>query len=309
MPPVAAPRMDPRLLARMTGRLGDRKTIETISREIGDATAKTLCERLAKAVSVKAKIGSVDVSAGTRAAESDRYDENSALCEMTIAGWAEEDVLLSCRNGLVIACTEHLLGGESADGGSIDRPLSEIERDVAGVILAAFGEALRAAVKPTSAIPDCGAVFSGPLKRETDLDENDHVATVTVNIEIAGKAYSLDAVLPQHAVLKTTVARPLQPAGPTARPQWVEQLTQKVHTSNVTLQANVFLAPVTLAATSRLKPGDILPFRDEKDVRVLLKANGKNLFWCELGRAGNRYMLRLQERHGSEEDFIRQFTA
>jgi flagellar motor switch protein FliM len=300
--------MDPRLLARMTGRLGDRKTIETISREIGDAAAATLCERLAQAVSVKAKIGSVEVSAGTRAEESARYDESCALCEVTIVGWAE-DVLLSCQNSLVIASTEHLLGGEGAAEENMKRPLSQIERDVAGVILGALGEALRAAVKPTSISPDCGAVFTGPLKRETDLDENDHTATASITVEIGGRSYRLDAVMPQQAVLKTSVARPQEPTGPAARPQWVEQLTQKVHTSNVTLQANVFLAPVTLAATSRLKPGDVLPFRDEKDVRVLLKANGKNLFWCELGRAGNRYMLRLQERHGSEEDFMRQFTA
>lgn len=308
MPPATAHSMDPRLLARMTGHLGDRKTIETIGREIGDAIASTLSERLAQAVSVKAEIGSVEISAGTRAEESVRHDEHSALCEVTIAGWAD-DVLLSCRNGLVIACTEHLLGGEGAGNDGNERPLSEIERDVATVILSAFAEALRAAVKPASPAADCGVVFTGPLKRETDLDQNDHVATIGVTVGIGGRPHRLDAVVPQHAVLKTTVARPAQPARPAARPQWVEQLTQKVHTSNVTLQANVFLAPVTLAATSRLKPGDVLPFRDEKDVRVLLKANGKNLFWCELGRAGNRYMLRLQERHGSEEDFIRQLTA
>lgn len=300
--------VDPRLLARMTGRLGDDKAIEAITRDIGEVAAERLCKRLLDIVALRAELGSIDVSAGTRFDEAAGFDDDCALCEANLDGWAE-GVLLACDNTFVIACTERLLGGENAGQGDEARALTQIERDVAAVLLEAFGDALRSTVNPTTGKTECGAVFTGPLKREADLDENDHVATLTLRLEVSGRDYRCRAVLPQHILLKTQVAREETKSPREIRPRWVEQLTQKVHTSNVGLQAYVSLAPISLADTSRLKAGAVLPFRDEKDVRVLLKANGKNLFWCELGRAGERYMLRLRERHGSEEDFIRELTA
>lgn len=304
---ASAAAIDPRLIARMTGRMGDRRTIETTARILGESAGKDFAERLAATTGLDVEADELAVAIGTRAELATRFDTSAALCEAEIAGWSNA-FLLGCDNDFVIACTENLLGGDNAARKGEARALSEIERDVAGMVLSALASAFAASLR-TDAKAACGSVFAGPLQRESDHDDDAHVAELTMTVTMGAAHFTCRALLPQEALLKTKIA-PAQTADtPASAPEWVEQLTQTVHTSNVRLEADIALAPLSLAATSRLKAGDILPFADEEDLRVLLKANGKNLFWCELGRAGNRYMLRLSERHGSERDFIRELSA
>ncbi|WP_157928743.1 FliM/FliN family flagellar motor switch protein [Pararhizobium haloflavum] len=306
MTSAVQPRIDARLLARMTGQLGDRKTIAGIVTAIGEAICAPLTQKIFQATAIKLDCSLAGATEGTRAEMAAPFDGKSALCETTLTEWSD-DVVLACDGGLVIAATERLLGGTGA-AKSAARPLSDIERDVAFVLFEAFASALGTTVGATG--HECGFAFDGPLKRESDAREDAYAATLRLLVELDGRTYALQAVLPQDMLLKTVIQKPGAPEGTSQRaPKWVEQLTHKVHMSHVTMQANVALAPVTLSAASRLQPGDVLPFADEKDVRVLLKANGKDLYWCEFGKAGNRYMLRLQDRYGSEEDFIRQLTG
>lgn len=303
--------MDKALLARMTGRLGDRRTIDAIAGALGTEMALPLAEGAQKVTGATLEIELKSVTAGTKAEIAAGFDDTQVLCEAAIAGWCD-DLLLACDGRLAIALTERLLGG-TGEAPAASRPLSEIEQDVATLFFEQMIEAMKRAVGKTADehVGSCGTPFAGPLKREEDLSEDLFVACPTITIELAGTVYHATIVLPQHVALKTQVVstKPERRNETAQRPRWVEQLTQQVHTSSVSLQAEVDLAPVSLALASRLRAGDVIPFADERDVRVLLKANGKDLYWCEFGKSGDRYMLRLKDRYGSELDFIRQLAG
>lgn len=303
--------MDRDLLARMTGRLGDRRTIEAIAGALGTEMAVPLGKATQKVTGAALEVELASVDAGTKAEIAAGFDDTQVLCEAAIAGWCD-DLLLACDGRLAIALTEHLLGG-IGEAPKAARPLSEIEQDVAVLFFEQMVEAIRKTVGKTADehAGTCGTPFAGPLKREEDVSQDLFVASATIAIELAGAIYHATVVLPQFVALKTQVVatKPERRNEAVARPRWVEQLTQKVHTSSVTLQAEVGLTPVSLALASRLRAGDVIPFADERDVRVLLKANGKDLYWCEFGKSGDRYMLRLKDRYGSEQDFIRQLAG
>jgi flagellar motor switch protein FliM len=302
--------MDEALLARMTGSLGDGKTITSIGAALAEALRDVLKTRFRRATGISLKIEFDRVEAGTRAELLPGFHEDFMLCEASVESWCQE-LIFAVDGTLVIALTEKLLGG-TGEGPITPRALSEIERDVSAVLFDQLAISLQeVAGSLETGRTECATPFAGPLKREADTPASEYAATVWLAVEIGTDRYSIGAVVPQSVVLKTRIALPDAPAqaGREQKPRWAEQLTQKVNASSVQLQADVRLVPLSLGAASRLRPGDVIPFADEKDVRVLLKANGKNLFWCEFGKSGNRYMLQLQDRYGSEQDFIRQLTT
>lgn len=300
--------MDIALLARMTGRLGEAPVIEAQMAAIGKATADGLANALLQATSVPMSIAPETALQGVRADMAATFGAQDVLCETTIEGWSL-DLLLAVDSSFVIAITERLLGGES-DGVPASRPLSEIEQDVAKLLFETFAETMRKAVYPKCDRAICSNPFQGPLKRESDASSADFTAILVLDVTIGKASFKLRAMVPQAVVLKTKIAEPAAAAKTDNRPKhWTEQLSDKVQKSNVGLEARVRLVPLPLGTVAKLQPGSIIPFADEKDTRVLLRANGKDLFWCELGKSGERYMVRLQERHGSEEDLMKELTA
>jgi len=299
--------LDTALLARMTGRLGEASVIEAQMAAIGKATADRLAEALLQATSVAVSVVPETAPQGVRADMAATFGAQDVLCETTIEGWSL-DLLLAVDSAFVIAMTERLLGGES-DGVPASRPLSEIEQDVAKLLFETFAETLRKAVYPNCDRAICSNPFQGPLKRESDASSADFSAVLVLGVTIGKASFKLRAMVPQAVVLKTKIAEPATSKIDTRPKHWTEQLSEKVQKSNVGLEARIRLVPVSLGTVARLQPGSVIPFADTKDTRVLLRANGKDLFWCELGKSGERYMVRLQERHGSEEDLMKELTA
>lgn len=299
--------MDARLLARMTGRLGDAKTVEAILSALGDAIGDDLRDRLRKITGLPLETSDCVVDQGTCSQMALHFDEDHTLCETAIAGWCD-DLILGIDNTLAIACTEQLLGGTFADEVAV-RSLSDIERDVAAMIAEQVALALREAVASGDGEPRCAAPFEGPLKREQDFLDTAFSATLSIDYQVSDTRFRIRLMAPQAVVLKTVLARAPAETASSQTENWKDRLTRSIRSSNVLLQATVDLEEMSLAQLGALRAGDTLPFRDTTDVRVLLKANGKELYWCEMGRAGQRYMLQVRDRYGSEQDLLRQLAT
>jgi flagellar motor switch protein FliM len=94
-----------------------------------------------------------------------------------------------------------------------------------------------------------------------------------------------------------------------SRKEWQEQIAEQVRRSQVTLEARVRLESLTLATVSRLIAGDVIAFRDKGDVMVDVSANGKDLYRCEFGRAGDRYTVRVKDNVSSEDEILRHLMS
>ncbi len=92
---------------------------------------------------------------------------------------------------------------------------------------------------------------------------------------------------------------------PRTKKEWADRLGDQVRRSQVTLEARIRLEDLTLGTISRLQPGDVIPFRDARDVQVEVNANGRELYICEFGRSGEKYTVRVKDTHGSESDILK----
>jgi flagellar motor switch protein FliM len=303
--------MDDALLARMTAKLGDPKTLAQITSTIGEAMSAGLAAGFTKAthVAIDVELGSVD--GGLHRDMMAPLQGGVILATALVDGWSD-DIRVAADAGFVIALTERFLGGAGQRPDEL-RPLSEIEIDVADILFAEACKSLAAVIgRPGDAVRVARA--ANPPFAE-DVSEGllpAYSGVITLEIGLPEAIGDLHLVVPQDVLLKTRIKPPVtekKSAITQPQPAWMEQLTQQVHTSSVELQADIMLAPVSIDTASRLQPGDVIPFADGEAVRVLLSANGKDLFWCDFGKSGARYMLKLREQYGSEEDLLKQLTA
>jgi flagellar motor switch protein FliM len=144
--------------------------------------------------------------------------------------------------------------------------------------------------------------------------EEDHVdeyaVTIKLGITLGPVTSEFYLVIPQKALLKTVVTMPKSKnqAG-RSRKEWQEQIGEQVRRSQVTLEARVRLESLTLSTVSRLVAGDVIAFRDKGDVMVDVSANGKDLYRCEFGRAGDRYTVRVKDNVSSEDEILRHLMS
>ncbi len=305
--------MDDALLARMTGRLADPKMLAQITGAIGGAMSGGLAAGFAKAtqVAIDVELGSVD--GGLHRDMMAPLQGGVILAAAAIDGWSE-DIRVAADAGFVVALTERFLGGAGQRPDEL-RPLSQIEIDVADILFAEACKSLAVVIgRPVEAVRVARAVNPPFVEDTTEGLLPTYSGVITLEIALPVATGDLHIVVPQSVLLKTRIETPVDDkktvvAAALPRPAWMEQLTQQVHTSSVDLQADIKLAPISVDAASRLQPGDVIPFADVEAVRVLLSANGKDLFWCDFGKSGARYMLKLREKYGSEEDLLKQLTA
>ena len=112
-------------------------------------------------------------------------------------------------------------------------------------------------------------------------------------------------IVPQKTLLKTTVKAPQAVTGAKSGSDWADILKEQVQRSDVRIEARIHLTPLKLGTIAKLQPGDIIPFLDAGDVHVQVAANGRDLYSCEFGRAGDQYTVRVKETAGSEEELLR----
>ena len=295
--------MDSNLLARMTGRAGDPQTISQKAMDLAAAICAPLEAALDAAAGLSATVTREDVELGLRSGLEAAIGETDVRCPGSIRDWCQ-DFGMSTSGAMAISFAESLLGGSGETGE--ERPLTPVELDISIVLF----EQLLDVLKRVAATGKAAATTGVPVVSLPDEEEerpDDHSVMIRLQVAFGGMTAPLRLLLPQETVLKTAIVAPgpesAAPAG--ASPEWARNLKRQVTRSNVTLRAQIRIAPMTLGDIARLMPGDVLPFADEHDVEVRLDANGRDLARCELGRSGNRYMLRLKPAESLETELIR----
>ncbi|QKK25056.1 FliM/FliN family flagellar motor switch protein [Rhizobium hidalgonense] len=301
------PAMDPALLAKLTGGLGDRGRVAKICSSFGEIYSEFFPDVIKSETGLDVTVNYLGCEIGYKNHLIDDLSSNVTLVDVTLRNWSQ-NITIACGNGFVITLMEHLLG---ATADTIEEPahrlLSIIEMDLAVMVFDKIAKVLRSAVnapggfEPSLSVPHALEMRARPP--EDRLDE--FAAAINMSITLAGIVSEFSLIVPQTALLKTKVTppKPKRQTGQSA--EWTEQLGDQVRRSHVTLEAKIRLQDLTLRTISKLMVGDVIPFRDHGDVRVEVSANSKELYVCEFGRSGENYMVRVKDTMNSDDELIR----
>ncbi|OWV92087.1 flagellar motor switch protein FliM [Rhizobium sp. R635] len=302
------PAMDPALLAKLTGGLGDRGRVAKICSSFGDVYSEFFPDVIKSETGLDVTVNYLGCEIGYKNHLIDDLSANVTLVDAVLRNWSQ-NITFACGNGFVITLMEHLLGA-TADTieEPADRLLSVIELDLAVMIFDKIAKVLRSAVNAPGGFElSLSAPHAHDTRARPPEDRPDEfAAAINMSITLAGIVSEFSLIVPQTALLKTNVTPP-KPKRQAANksPEWTEQLGDQVRRSHVTLEAKIRLQDLTLRTISKLMVGDVIPFRDREDVRVEVSANSKELYVCEFGRSGENYMVRVKDTMNSDDELIR----
>lgn len=303
------PAFNPDLLDRMIGVKGNGADIESRSQTLLGALGPVLSATFLSATGVTIDARPGDIRLGRRRELLAELSGDTVYCEATIANWSS-DICSLCGTKLIIGMVECLLGGSDPDQLDIAaRPLSGIELDMSLVVFEQLNDSLRSLVASKT---DAKARAKNPHpehpEEEDDPIADFHAVSLTLDIEFGSVAAPLTLILPQSVLLKTKLnpAKLDKKADPN-KGEWTERLSDRVSKSQISLQAAVALKPLELGEISRLQPGDLIAFAHNGDIEVTLSANGQALYTCALGRAGSRYMVKVEGQAGPDENWKTDF--
>ncbi len=300
---------DPDLLDRMIGAKGNGADIETKSEALLNALCPILSAAFMTATGVTIDARPGEIQMGRRRELLSELSGDTVYCEATIANWSTEISSL-CGTKLIIGMVECLLGGSDPDQLDIaSRPLSGIELDMSLVVFEQLNDSLRNLV---SAKHDARARAQNPQPDYPEEDDDPipdfHAVALTLDVEFGAVAAPLTLILPQAVLLKTTInPAKLDKQFDPNKGAWTERLSDRVSKSQISLQAAVALQSLELGEVSRLQPGDLIAFAHNGDIEVTLSANGTPLYTCALGRAGSRYMVKVEGQAGPDENWKTDF--
>lgn len=306
------PAMDRALHALLTGSLGDKATISKVATLFGDLYSVFLPDVFNSETGIDVQVRYNGCEIGMMNQLIADLGDNVALADGSLRNWSTR-FTLACGNGFVIALMESMLG---ADTGTIDdpieRPLSKIELDLSTMVFGRIANVLHTGVNAAGGFePLLEPPHNADDRPRTADDHNDEfAAAIKMGIQLGNVASEFVLVIPQKALLKTTVEVPKSRGQQSkSREKWAEQISDQVKRSQITLEARIRLEALTLDTIARLAPGDIIPFHDKGDVLVDVSANGKDLYVCEFGRSGANYTVRVKDNMGAEGDLLRQLIG
>ncbi|MCZ8180037.1 MAG: FliM/FliN family flagellar motor switch protein [Rhizobium sp.] len=307
-----APGMDRALLAKLTGGLGDAKTLQRLCSDFGQLYVEFLPDVFHSETGLTIQIHYNGHESGLMTDLIADLGNNVSLTDGQLRNWSPNFVL-ACGNSFVITLMENLLGAlPETIQEPIERPLSQIELDLAVMIFDKIANVLRSGVNaPGGFEPLLEKAHNAEDRQKPDEDHVDEYAvTIKLGVTLGTVTSEFYLVVPQKALLKTTVTIPKSKnqAGKSKK-EWQEQIAEQVRRSQVTLEARIRLESLTLSTVSRLIAGDVIAFRDKGDVMVDVSANGKNLYRCEFGRAGDRYTVRVKDNVSSEDEILKHLMS
>lgn len=306
------PAMDRALLAMLTGGLGDAKSLQRLCAEFGQLYTEFLPDVFHSETGLTMQVHYNGHESGLMTDLIADLGDNVAFSDGQLRNWSPNFVL-ACGNSFIITLMENLLGAlPETIQEPIERPLSQIELDLSTMVFDKIGNVLRSGVNATGGFePLLEKAHNAEDRAKPDDDHVDEYAvTVKMGITLGSVTSEFYLIIPQKALLKTVVTMPKSKnqAG-RSRKEWQEQIAEQVRRSQVTLEARVRLESLTLATVSRLVAGDVIAFRDRGDVMVDVSANGKDLYRCEFGRAGDRYTVRVKDNVSSEDEILRHLMS
>lgn len=306
------PAMDHSLLAKLTGGLGDRQTVEKISSDFGQLYSAFLPDVFHSETNIAVQVHYVGCESGLMPDLIEDLGDTFSFANASLRNWSPNFVL-ACGNAFVISLMELMLGAELV---TIEQPaersLSDIELDLANMVFERIGGVLRSGVNANGGFePTIERPHNADDRMKTDDDGRiEYGALIRMAIELGEVKSEIALIIPQRALLKTRVELP-KATGQAAKNKqdWTDRINEQVRRSQVTLEARIRLEKLTLSTISRLAAGDIIGFEDSKDVMVQVSANGKDMYLCEFGRSGERYTVRVKDNISDDEEILKHLAG
>jgi len=235
---------------------------------------------------------------------------SSAVALLEAPGWTAR-LFVSAPRATIFAVVESLLGGDgSQPAHAMERPLSKIEVGVAGVFFALIAKALAASF---------AAIAPSAFSLAATADQPDFERIKREEPTVAAK-YRLDVLeapcevlvgIPRAAL--EALHKPLSrvPSKDTLRPDpgWARRIEKEVTRANVTLTAILDEQPGLLGEITKFRVGDVIELKANPQSRVRVECNGERLMWCDLGKSGGVYTLRVDAFVDREQEFIDDIQA
>lgn len=300
--------MDMALLARLTGGLGDRRTIEKICADFGQLYTDFLPDVFHSETHLNVLISYAGCETGLMTDLVADIGDDCVVADASLRNWCPGFVM-TCGNSFPITLMENLLGAtpDTIDE-PVERPLSKIELDVAVMVFEKIANVLRSGVNAPGGFE---ALIERPQNAEDRTKSTDEVpeqfaAAIRMTIALGPVSTEFKLIVPQKALLKTTVVFPKAKGQPgKTQKEWADQIGEQVRRSQITLEARIRLQTLTLRTISKLAAGDVIPFFDMEDVHVDVSANGKEMYVCEFGKSGANYTVRVKDNISSDDEILR----
>jgi flagellar motor switch protein FliM len=300
--------MERALLARLTGALGDQKTLERLTQDFGTLYQTFLPDVLQSELGLAVEISYEGYKSGVMSELIGGLGDNVALADATLRNWCPNFVI-ACGNAFVITMMENLLGAapETIFQPPM-RPLSQIELDLSVVVFDKVAQVLRSGVNAQGGFePQIEPPHNADARLKPEDEAADPFAVaIRIGLKLGKVTSDFYLVVPQQHLLKTTVTIP-KAKNELSRDheQWTESMSEQVRRSRVTLEARIPLEALTLDKISRLVAGDVIAFRDSEEIIVDVSANGREMYNCEFGRSGENYTVRVKENVSNENDILK----
>lgn len=304
--------MDLALLAKLTGGLGDKKTIERISTDFAQLCSDILPDQFQAEMGLGIDVSYLGCKSGMMKELVADIGKDFALTDAALANWCPNFVL-ACGSSLVIALMETMLGASpDTVAQPEERALSDIELDLARMVFERIGKVLQLGVNaPGDDDVTLAAPHNAGKRPETEeFGRPEFGVAIRMEIELGSVTSQIALIIPQTAFLKTRIVSPKgMPGLSQAQQEWADRVNEQVRRSQVTLEARIPLQSLTLGAIARLAKGDVLTFQAKRDVKVKVSANGKDMYACDFGRSGERYTVRVKDNISTDHEILQHLAG
>jgi flagellar motor switch protein FliM len=294
------------VLARLTGNLGDAKTVARCCSDVAALHSQLLGEMIREEMQLELDIEFLEHRSGLNSTLIEDLGAEYTLTSATLRNWCPHFVL-GTKNDLAIAMIAQLLGDASPQGGGGEsRPLSSIEADIAALVFNKIASVLRSGLSaPGNFEPVLSSPYpAGEYAQHAAEVVDDFAAAIKLQVTLGALVSEIVLVIPQNVLLKTTIVKPTAQLADGREAD--ERLTDRILRSQVDLCARIKLTPLKLSSIARLRPGDIIPFEDLGEVSVDMDANGKMMYRCEFGRSGDSYSVKVKSNSNPEGTTLKQ---
>jgi len=299
--------MDPKLLAILTGELGNNSRIGKTCAALGSIFSTFLPDLIESESALKFTFAYDYCETGLKDDLLANLDDYMVFVDGSLKNWCS-DFTIACPSQVISAMVECLLGGDPESlVEPMARPASGIELEMAPMITDKIASVLKSAVNaPGNYEPILTKPYNAKDRPKHPEDYVDpFAAIVRIKVEFGTLTSQFSIIIPHRTLLKTAVKVPSATTTAKAAAGWTELIHEQVRRSDVKVEARIRLTPLKLGAISKLRPGDVIPFLEKTDVTVQVSANGRDLYDCEFGRSGERYTVRVKDTMGTDNDLLK----
>lgn len=290
------------IIERLIGESGEASHVIAAGRGMAERAVPAIQARLDQEIGATLTVGVQGVEVDRTAAARERAGEVFAMA--VISSPVSSDAVTLVMDAQAIAMlVSALFGGDPEQAAApIGRDLSQIETEVATLVLGEFAQALNGSGKRSLELRlPMPRALSGAEARRRLLRDG---AAVRIDFSLSTPADTgtVSVTVPQRVLLALRGGGAAEDTA--AGPDWRQRFSEEVMRSSVRLEATMPLARLSLGELTALQAGQVFEIEETARSRANLSARGKTLFVCEFGKLGQNYTVRINNAYDAGQDFI-----